>query len=618
MTFENAEWTVYCTNNPELCVPFNQLSEECDPSLPTEPFMWYDGLFLAVLLFHSALFSGLNLGLMSLDVIGLGIVEKSGNAIEANYARALRKIRKYGNFLLCTLLLGNTLVNALLAIVLARLSGGTIGAIVTTFAIVIFGEIIPQSICTRHGLAVGYYTRYIVIFFMVTLAAIAYPISWVLDNVMEEEIGSVYNRDELEQLLMAHSQEEHGSLAKDEILIAAGALKFSTIPVHEVMTPAAKIFTLDINSHLDNKTMGKIVEAGYSRVPVTENDEIITILLVKDLILLNPEDATPLRSILGESCCRDPYFAPPHITLDKMLNVFQKGLSHMAVVRDKKEVSLGQKQVFENIGIITLEDLMEALIQEDIQDETDDVNERRQFINNMGKYKSFHMTPGDEHTNISEKEIEAISQWLTANYPKLFGPSIFTKKLATFIRRSLPLNCIPPEDDQPDQYLWKRGDMVDYSFLILSDGPIEVISSAQEFSTEVGPWNLLGHQALDPDNTNGYITDFSIRLIRNRPVRILKLSRKIYRATLGLEDELLIERKVSFTADKKVTRKVSFADQKGDDIALTIINSLPDDDSIDDSAQPLRNTASIDSSSTSLLAAKIRASSRQIRSTSNK
>ena len=59
-------------------------------------------------------------------------------------AQAILPIRKNGNLLLCTLLLGNVAVNAMLSILTAGIFGGTSGFLLSTTFIVIFGEIIPQ------------------------------------------------------------------------------------------------------------------------------------------------------------------------------------------------------------------------------------------------------------------------------------------------------------------------------------------------------------------------------------------------------------------------------------------------------------------------------------------
>jgi hypothetical protein len=102
-------------------------------------------ILIIVLLCMSALFSGLTLGLMSLDKTGLEIVMAGDDPVDAEYAKRIYPVREKGKLLLCTLLLGNVAVNALLSIILADFAGGTVGFVTSTFLIVIFGEILPQA-----------------------------------------------------------------------------------------------------------------------------------------------------------------------------------------------------------------------------------------------------------------------------------------------------------------------------------------------------------------------------------------------------------------------------------------------------------------------------------------
>ena len=126
----------------------------------------------AILVALSGLFSGLNLGLMSFTDDDLGLViSGSGDPDEIECAKKIQPLRKRGNLLLCTLLLGNTLVNAVIAVLLADLTSGLIGTCVTTGLIVVFGEIVPQSICSRHALYVGALAMPLVEFFVM----ICYP-----------------------------------------------------------------------------------------------------------------------------------------------------------------------------------------------------------------------------------------------------------------------------------------------------------------------------------------------------------------------------------------------------------------------------------------------------------
>ena len=63
------------------------------------------------LLVLSGLFSGLTLGLMSLDMVSLEILAEGGEEQEREFAKKILPVRAKGNLLLCTLLLGNTMVN---------------------------------------------------------------------------------------------------------------------------------------------------------------------------------------------------------------------------------------------------------------------------------------------------------------------------------------------------------------------------------------------------------------------------------------------------------------------------------------------------------------------------
>jgi CBS domain containing-hemolysin-like protein len=156
-----------------------------------EPISGFDLFSTGILLCLSGLFSGLTLGLMSLDLAQLRIVISGGSPREAQCALKILPLRRKGNLLLCTLLIGNTLVNAMIAIVSAGFTGGVAGTILSTTFIVIFGEISPQSVCARHGLEIGAATIPLVKMFMMALFPVAWPISVILDQLLGEEMVRV-------------------------------------------------------------------------------------------------------------------------------------------------------------------------------------------------------------------------------------------------------------------------------------------------------------------------------------------------------------------------------------------------------------------------------------------
>ena len=226
-------------------------------------------VFIVILILLSGTFSGLNLGLMSLDPTTLKLVMESGSGRQKTYAKLIYRVRRYGNYLLCTLLLGNVLVNNSLAILLDSVLGSGIYAIISsTIAIVIFGEIIPQAICSRHALTIGAYTIWLTYIFMAVTFPLSFPISLILHFILGKEIGAVYTREELLGLLKV--TEDHHDIGKDEVQIISGALKFKEKTAEDVMTKFEYVYCIDIQSVLDFKTVREIYESGFSRIPVFE------------------------------------------------------------------------------------------------------------------------------------------------------------------------------------------------------------------------------------------------------------------------------------------------------------------------------------------------------------
>ncbi|CAG5929004.1 unnamed protein product, partial [Menidia menidia] len=234
------------------------------------PF-WLQVIFISMLLCLSGMFSGLNLGLMALDPMELQIVQNCGTEREKNYAKKIEPVRSQGNYLLCSLLLGNVLVNTTLTILLDDIAGsGLIAVVMSTIGIVIFGEIVPQAICSRHGLAVGANTIFLTKFFMLLTFPASYPVSKLLDYLLGQEIGTVYNREKLLEMLRV--TDPYNDLVKEELNIIQGALELRTKTVEDVMTPLRDCFMIPADATLDFNTMSEIMKSGYTRIPVFEGE----------------------------------------------------------------------------------------------------------------------------------------------------------------------------------------------------------------------------------------------------------------------------------------------------------------------------------------------------------
>ncbi|PRD32346.1 UNVERIFIED_CONTAM: Cnnm2 [Trichonephila clavipes] len=298
--------------------------------LKLEPFgrilpMWLQMCIICTLLILSGLFSGLNLGLMALDRTELQVIENCGTETEKKYARVISPLRKKGNYLLCSLLLGNVLVNSSLTILLDDLTSGIIAIVGSTISIVIFGEIIPQAICSRHGLAIGAKTVYVTKLFMLATFPLSFPISKILDCVLGEEIGNVYDRERLMEFIRV--TKDYNKLENEEVNIISGALELRKKTVADVMTQIDDVFMITYDATLNFQTMSEIMAQGYSRIPVYDGDRInvVALLSIKDLAFVDPEDNSPLKTVC-EFYNHPINYVFEDETLDVMLNEFKKGI----------------------------------------------------------------------------------------------------------------------------------------------------------------------------------------------------------------------------------------------------------------------------------------------------
>jgi len=323
-----------------------------------------DYLNMTLLVLASGVCSGLTIGYLSLDKSDLKRKAKLGN----KDAQKVLNLRNDSNFLLSALLLGNVGVNAALALYTGKLFGGVMAGVISTAVIFVFGEIVPQAVATRHALRIGAFFYPLIKLLLFIMYPICKPISLVLNKVLGEEMMTIFSKKELEEIIKDHKDDEGSKIDSDEEKVIRGALTYSDKEAKNIMTPKNVMFFLDINTTLNKELIEKVKSKGFTRIPIYEEreDNIVAILNTKDLIGLDTLEELTIRDFARQ----DKLLTFRNNTkLDMLLNALCSKKCHISIIVDQYNTVQ---------GIVTLEDIIEEILNREIVDETDTVKDLQQ------------------------------------------------------------------------------------------------------------------------------------------------------------------------------------------------------------------------------------------------
>lgn len=318
-------------------------------------------LIILLLVTLSGIFSGLNLSLLSLDIFDLQRKVKLGSV----EAEKILSIRKNGNLLLTTLLMGNVIVNSILSIFLAELTTGLIGVVVSTSLIVIFGEIIPQAGFSRYAMKIGAFTAPLTKVVMFILYPLAFPIAAILNKVLGAELPKVWSKEELRDIVGTLEKSPDSNIDSMDNKIITGVLSFSEKKAKDVMTPKRFVFSLKDTEVVNDNLFEILTKFSFSRIPVfTKNKrKVIGILYLKDII--NLDEDIKITDVVRKTSHIDISEKEP---LDNLLTEFINKRVRIAMVYNREK---------EFIGLVTLEDVIEEILQDELYDEIDQTSKAR-------------------------------------------------------------------------------------------------------------------------------------------------------------------------------------------------------------------------------------------------
>ncbi len=309
-------------------------------------------LLLPVLLTLSAMFSGSETALFSLTSLHRAELEER----KGLRARVLRSLLSDREGLLSTVLIGNEIVNvaasATAASVAMKLWGDRyigVAVAVMTLVLVFYGEMFPKSLAIRYplqwALTVSVPLRAFYLFI--------WPFRWLLSAIAgvvssKRESGSIMEQD-IKVLVDVGARE--GGIEKEERQMIHNVFEFTDTTVDEVMTPAAEMVAIDVNTP-PLEAYRQLKGISFRAVPLYEEskERLVGLLYLKDIVGI-PFGISKIEHL--KDVMRELYIVPESKPITDLLKEFQKNKKHMAIVVDE----YGGIE-----GLVTLEDILEEIV----------------------------------------------------------------------------------------------------------------------------------------------------------------------------------------------------------------------------------------------------------------
>lgn len=285
-------------------------------------------------------------------------------------ARIILKILEFPERFFGAILVANNMVGALIASIMTAVmitvigdeqTGVIVATALATFLIIV-SEVTAKTLAANHAEKLSFILARPIKILIIALAPIVRVFA-VITNGLIKMIGgdtikkaALITEEEIRALIKI--SEEEDLPRREKYAMLSKVFDFNETLVKSVMTPRKEVFAIDSAAHLDD-ILGKVLESGYSRIPVYAGspDRIVGVVNMKDLLNL----VVNRELILLQDIVYPVFSVPETKKVTELLKEFQKGHAHLAVVVDQKGAL---------VGIVTIEDLLEEIVGE-IKDEHD-------------------------------------------------------------------------------------------------------------------------------------------------------------------------------------------------------------------------------------------------------
>lgn len=184
--------------------------------------------------------------------------------------------------------------------------------------------------------------------------------------------SGMYEIEDIVALLEQQQSQADNRIPEHTIQLAISALTFANKPIQSVYTPRRVVHGVSAEDTVGPILMNELHDSGFSRFPVheAESDTIVGILFLRDLI--TAKNGGKISSHMHEKVC--------YIHEDQSL---RNGLD--AVLKTQQQLFVVVNSFEEYVGVISIEDILEAVLGQQIVDEFDSYDDMRAVAASQAK-----------------------------------------------------------------------------------------------------------------------------------------------------------------------------------------------------------------------------------------
>lgn len=371
---------------------------------------------------------------------------------------------------------------------------------------------------------------------------------------------------------------KHDIIIPEQNNYISGVLEFSNKTAENAITPLEKVYMVEESMKITDDFIFEAYKKGFSKIPVyhQKQDNIVGVIYIKDLLIVKTKkDILTVRQVM-QIFNRNVHVIDANTPLKEVLKMLKTRSSHVGIVRTIEQPP-NSDPIYKIIGVITLEDVIEELLMDEITDSDQAVKGDPNYIAHHDIINFF--TDFRAQKQLTPSFIDAIACYLSINCA-IFSSIWFSQEtLKTLIMNSLVYNIksdLNPALNKHNQItlmakdsfhtravsltnsqfnkekaiemnevklfpkkqsiasgkevdtisnpvLYERNVQTDVFILVLS-GKVDICSGKDGFHSEIDFFHFLGSDAITNDV---YFPDFTAKVLGD--ASILKIKKEDYR-----------------------------------------------------------------------------------------